>query len=122
MPANAATTLLLIGLLAGPLTTAPATRAQVTFTQSSGSGGRIISPSVVAMWRTSGGRGPTTLEYLVLWRGAPGWSMQPGSSSGGGGGMGGSGRGDVRGQGGRKTEVRRQRSPKLPPHASRRCL
>jgi hypothetical protein len=64
-------------------------------TQVRGGGGvamdRVVSPSVVASWRTHdhyGDGSSTTL--LVLWRGAPGWfAVRPGSGGGAHGGGGG---------------------------------
>jgi len=45
------------------------------------SGSRVVSPAVVASWiaHTEHG-GPSELELLVLWRGAPGWFMRSDSS------------------------------------------
>jgi hypothetical protein len=40
----------------------------------------VISPVVVAQWFTTRGAGAEELALLVLWRGAPGWFLQPGGS------------------------------------------
>lgn len=42
----------------------------------------IISPVVVAQWFTNRKAGVEELELLVLWRGTPGWFLQPGGSGG----------------------------------------
>jgi hypothetical protein len=46
----------------------------------------VISPVVKATWFTERRNGATQLDLLVLWRGTPGWFMQPGGSGGRGGG------------------------------------
>ena len=42
----------------------------------------VISPVVVAQWFTNRKAGVEELELLVLWRGMPGWFLQPGGSGG----------------------------------------
>jgi hypothetical protein len=42
----------------------------------------VISPVVVAQWFTSRKAGVEELALLVLWRGTPGWFLQPGGSGG----------------------------------------
>ena len=47
----------------------------------------VISPVVMASWFTSRApNGVEQLELLVLWRGTPGWFLDPGGSGGSGGG------------------------------------
>ena len=47
----------------------------------------IISPVVMASWFTArAANGVEQLELLVLWRGMPGWFLDPGGSGGSGGG------------------------------------
>ena len=48
-----------------------------------GTGG--ISPVVVAQWFTNRVAGVEELELLILWRGSPGWFMQPGGYGDSGG-------------------------------------
>jgi len=43
----------------------------------------LISPTVEATWFATGRGGVDHLDPLVLWRGTPGWFMEPGGSSGG---------------------------------------
>jgi len=46
----------------------------------------IISPEVMATWFTTrAANGVEQLELLVLWRGMPGWFLDPGGSGGSGG-------------------------------------
>lgn len=51
--------------------------------ESSTSPSSVISPAVEASWFATGRGGVEHLELLVLWRGTPGWFMEPGGSSGG---------------------------------------
>src|SRR2546423_10095131 len=54
---------------------------------------RVISPTVVASWRSHDSAADGTMtSLLVLWRGTPGWFAKGGRGSGSGAG-GGSGRG-----------------------------
>jgi hypothetical protein len=46
----------------------------------------VISPVVVAEWFASRQASTEQLELLVLWRGSPGWFLQPGGSGGSGSG------------------------------------
>ncbi len=48
----------------------------------SGGATSVISPVVVAQWFTNRKTGVEELELLVLWRGAPGWFLQPGGAGG----------------------------------------
>jgi hypothetical protein len=50
-----------------------------------GGGTSPISPVVVAQWLTIRKGNVEQLELLVLWRGTPGWFLQPGGSGGSGG-------------------------------------
>jgi hypothetical protein len=52
-------------------------------TQGGGKGG--ISPVVVAEWFTHRVGGVEQLELLILWRGTPGWFLQPGTYADSGG-------------------------------------
>lgn len=47
-----------------------------------GGGTGVISPVVVAQWFTNRKAGVEELELLVLWRGTPGWFLQPGGIGG----------------------------------------
>lgn len=56
-------------------------------TESSSGGTSVISPVVMASWFTARApNGVEQLELLVLWRGMPGWFLDPGGSGGSGGG------------------------------------
>lgn len=48
----------------------------------------VISPVVVAQWFASRTNRVEELELLVLWRGTPGWFLQPGGSGESGGALG----------------------------------
>ena len=52
--------------------------------RNSGGATSVISPVVVAQWFTNRRDGVEELELLVLWRGTPGWFLQPGGSGGSG--------------------------------------
>jgi hypothetical protein len=51
--------------------------------ESATSPSRVISAAVEASWFATGRSGVEHLELVVLWRGTPGWFMEPGGSSGG---------------------------------------
>ena len=53
-----------------------------------GGGTSVISPVVVARWFTNRKAEVEELELLVLWRGTPGWFLQPGGSGSSGSGTG----------------------------------
>ena len=76
--------LVLIAVLCTGVSRAQPSRNSPMGSRSSGGATSVISPVVVAQWFTSR-RGTTEqLELLVLWRGTPGWFLQPGGSGGSG--------------------------------------